>query len=166
MANPAAPPDQAPLAQAPAPTPAPAPRKDLAGTALGSFTARVLLVCAGAGFVVGFFLPWFNLGGAAFSGLNLLVLQGQVVEFVTAPQRILMFSVPMFGAALAVTGFIGHRIALWLALGAAVVVVGGGMYTLVKLFFGATGMGMWIVVGSALMALAVALLTLGRSIRR
>lgn len=162
MANPAASPEQAPLAPAPAPAP-PAPAPRLAATALGSFTARVLLVCAGVGFVIGFFLPWFNMGGAAISGLNLLVLQGDAVEFITAPQRILMFSVPMFGAALLVTGFIGHRIALWLALCGAVVVVGGGVYTLIKLFFGATGMGMWIVVGSALLALAVALLTFGRS---
>jgi hypothetical protein len=119
----------------------------------------------GVGFVAGFFLPWLNIAGAAYSGLTLLTLQGDVVEFVTWPQRVLMFSVPLFGSALLVTGFIGHRIALWLALGASVVVIGGGAYTLISLFFGATGMGMWIVVGSALLSLAVALLTLGRTSR-
>ena len=159
MAIPAAPPEPAkPAATASAPL----ARHGLAATALGSFTARVLLIGAGAGFVAGFFMPWFNFGGAAFSGLNLLVLQGDVVEFVTAFQRLLVAAVPLFGAGLMVAGFTGHRIALWLALTASAVVILGGAYTLIRLFFGATGMGMWIVVASALLSMAVALLTLGR----
>jgi hypothetical protein len=141
-------------------------RPAIGATAFASFTARLLLGIAGVGFVAGFFFPWLRIGGAAASGLSLLVLQGDAVEFVSWPQRLLMFAVPLLGSALLVTAFIGHRIALWLALGASVVVIGGGAYTLLKLFFGATGMGMWIVVGSALLSLAVALLTLGRGERR
>lgn len=135
-------------------------------TAFASFTARLLLVIAGAGFVGGFFFPWVRFSGIAHSGLGLLVLQGDVVEFISWPQRLLMFAVPLFGAMLLVTAFIGHRIALWLALAASLVVIAGGAYTLIKSFFGLTGMGMWIVVGSALLSLAVALLTLGRGARR
>ena len=175
MATPAAPPEPAAAAnpaagaaRAPAAAPAAVPvkRHALGGNAFASFTARVLLVIAGVGFVAGFFFPWLKIGGAAASGLGLLVMQGDAVEFVSWPQRILMFAVPLLGSALLVTGFIGHRIALWLGLAAGIVVIGGGTYTLIRLFFGATGTGMWIVVGSALLALSVALLSLGRASRR
>jgi hypothetical protein len=169
--TPAAPPEpSAPTATSasapPVPAKLPIKRTTLGATAFASFTARVLLVIAGAGFVVGFFFPWFRIAGAASSGLNLLTLQGDAVDFMSWPQRLLIFSVPMFGTGLLVAGFIGHRIALWLALAASVVVIGGGAYTLLKVFFGSTGTGMWIVVGCALLSLSVAMLTLGRTSRK
>ncbi|MFI5307144.1 MAG: hypothetical protein ACHQ53_07325 [Polyangiales bacterium] len=142
-------------------------RRELTGTALGSLVARALLIAAGLGLVIGFLLPWFSIGGAAsISGLGLLVMRGEVVEMMTGPHRVLLFAVPLLGAALLVAGFMGHRIALWIALSAGIVVIGGGVYTLIRLFFDATGMGMWIVVVSALLSLSVALLTLGRTTPR
>jgi hypothetical protein len=129
-------------------------------------TARVLLICAGAGLVIAFFMPWYVDNAVAYTGLTLLLSHGDQAAFMSATQRILLLMLPMFGAGLLVAGFAGHRIALWVALGASLLVIGGGVYTLLTLFLGATRLGLWIVVGSALMALAVALLTLGRSIRR
>lgn len=175
MATPVMPPEPAPgpgpsapgLATASTPAPIQVPtsvpsRRALAATAIGSFTARVLLALAGAGLTIGFFFPWFKLGGVAHSGLGLMVLQGDVVQFVSWPQRAMLFAVPMFGVGLAVAAFTGHRLALWIALGASALVLGGGAYTLITVFFGVTGVGMWILVGSALLSLAVAMLTLGR----
>ena len=145
------------------PAPVPVKRRELAATPLGSWTARVLLALAGAGLTVGFFFPWFKMGGAAVSGLGLMIMQGDIVEFVSWPQRAMLFAVPMFGVGLTVAAFTGHRLALWIALGASALVLGGGAYTLITLFFGVTGVGMWILVGCALLSLAVAMLTLGRA---
>jgi hypothetical protein len=133
-------------------------------TALGSLTARVLLISAGLGFVIGFFMPWFTVGTAvSMSGLGLLLTQGEVVELVTGPHRILLVAVPLLGAGLIVAGFVGHKSAIWLALVTGGLVILGGAYTLLRLFFDTTGTGMWLVVASALLSLAVALLSLGRA---
>ena len=173
MATPVVPPEPAPAsgtASAPHSTPAPAQttgsvpakRRELAASAFASYTARVLLALAGAGLTVGFFFPWVKLAGIAQSGLGLIIMQGDAVEFVSWPQRAMVLAVPMFGVGLAVAAFTGHRLALWIALAASALVLGGGAYTLITVFFGMTGVGMWILVGSALLAFAVAMLTLGR----
>jgi hypothetical protein len=158
------PPEVASAATASQPAPAtPSAPRPLAATALGTLVARVLLGAAGAGLLLGFFLPWVTLGrAAAVSGFGLLLTQGELVELLTGPYRMLLLAVPLLGAGLCVGALTGHRVATWLALLTALLVLGGGLYTLVRLFLSSTGLGMWIVVGSALLALAVGLLTLGR----
>ncbi len=146
------------------PAPAkPRARSQLASTPLGSFVARVLLGAAGLGLVLGFFLPWVSIGGAAaISGLGLLVTQGELVDLITGPYRILLFAVPLLGSGLLVGALSGHRITVWLALAAGIAVLSGGLYTVIRLFLSSTGLGMWVVVASALISLAVGLLTMGR----
>ena len=128
---------------------------------LSSLFARALLALAGIGFLVGFFLPWFRLGTtASVSGLGLLVTDGEIVELVTGPDRILLFAVPLLGVGVTVGAIAGHRIGVWLALIAGVLVLGGGLYTLINLFVSTTGPGMWLVVASALTSLVVGVLAL------
>src|SRR5690349_5752979 len=90
-------------AEEPMSTPAPAPSPDkpkpaveqgpavrrpqqIGATLLGGWTARLLMIATGAGFVVGFFMPWITLGNAAqVSGLGLLTTSGDVVDLVSGP---------------------------------------------------------------------------------
>ena len=51
----------------------------------------------------------------------------------------------------------------WFAVASGVLIMVGGLYTALRTFLSATGLGMWIVVASALVSLIVGLLTVGRS---
>jgi hypothetical protein len=131
-------------------------------TSFAGWVARSLWMAAGAGLLLGFFLPWFSVGQtASVSGLGLLATSGDLVQLVTGPHRFLLFSVPLLGVALVVSSAMGHRAAAWTALLTGAIILGGGLYTMVRLFFDTTGFGMWLVVGSALLALVVALLVVG-----
>ena len=136
--------------------------KLLASTTTRSWLARGSLILAGLALGLGFFLPWLRLAGlASISGFGLMVTDGQAVEMISGPHRLLLFAVPLFGVARVIGGITGHRIAAWLALAAGVIVVGDGLVTLVMLFLNTTGIGMWLVIGGSLMALVTGLLTVG-----
>jgi hypothetical protein len=131
-------------------------------TSFAGWLARSLWMVAGAGLLLGFFLPWMTIGQtASVSGLGLLVTSGELVQLVTGPHRFLLFSVPVLGAALVVSAAMGRRVAAWIAVLAGAVILAGGLYTMIRLFLDTTGFGMWLVVGSSLVALVVALLVIG-----
>lgn len=75
----------------------------------------------------------------------------------------MLFAVPVFGLLLVIGAAIGHRLTLWAALAIGLCVLGFGMYTVIRLFLQTTGFGMWLVVGSSLLALGLALIGIGRS---
>jgi hypothetical protein len=107
------------------------------------------LVFAGVALMVGFFLPWIDLGGfVRVSGFD-AVWHGGAAWYT----RGLLALLPFAGAALALAGLTGSRSAPLLGLG-----VGGGVlgYVLVKTvwsFVETTGWGMWLVLGGATVAL-------------
>jgi hypothetical protein len=152
-------------AREPAATVSTAPRSPQIGaTVLGGWTARLLMIVTGTGFVAGFFMPWVSLGSAAHvSGFGLLTTSGEMVDLITGPHQFLLFAVPIVGAGLIAAGMSGRRFGPWLSIGAGLLIVVGGFYTAIRTFLSATGIGTWIVVFSALIALAVGLLTIGRS---
>lgn len=136
----------------------------IGSTLLGGLTARSLMVMTGLGFICGFFMPWITLGNAAqVSGLGLLTTSGEIVDLVSGPYQFLIFSVPLLGVGLLAGGFTGRSFAPWFAVASGVLIMVGGLYTALRTFLSATGLGMWIVVASALVSLIVGLLTVGRS---
>lgn len=132
-------------------------------SAVGSFFARAMLVISGAGLIAGFFMPWAVLaGGQQTSGFDLLIGKAEVLSLIFQPSRPMMLLVPILGVMLVLGGISGHRAYLWVSLAAGLTILGYGFYTLVTVFLQATGVGMWIVVASAFLSLAIGLLALGR----
>lgn len=135
----------------------------LARSRAGDIAMRGLLILAGAGLIVGFFMPWLTIGTlASISGLGLMVADGEAVAMISGSHRVLLFAVPLLGAGLIFGGITGHRAAAWLALITGVVVVGDGLLTLIRLFFDTTGAGMWLVILCSLTSLGLGLLAVGR----
>ena len=109
-------------------------------------------------------MPWAVLAnGIGSSGFDILIGRSELMELLFAPTRPVLLLVPMLGAMLLVGAWTGHRAALWVALASGLTVIGYGLYTLLHLFLQVTGMGMWLVVLSAFVALSVGLVSLGRS---
>ena len=125
---------------------------------------RAVLMTAGLALLAGFFMPWVHISGvAAVSGLGLMGSQGEAVEMIAGAHRFLLFAVPVFGVLLIAAAVTAHRAGRWVALVAGVTVIGGGLLTLIMMFFRTTGAGMWVVIFGALAALCAGLLTLQRS---
>jgi hypothetical protein len=132
---------------------------------------RALLGFAGLSLLVGFFLPWVRFpaveateGVAAVpehfqNGLDLLLandIQG------TTPMAILL--VPILGALLSATSFMGFRYAAQTAIAVAVGMLAYGLYVLGSMFIQFTGYGLWTVAGGTfvILLLGVATYMLGR----
>jgi hypothetical protein len=128
-----------------------------------SLAVRSAFVVCGVGLLVGFFLPWFTVGELiSVSGVGLVFADGQMVSMLSGANRLLLFAIPALSIALLVCGIFGYRAAPWAAVSGSVVILGYGLFTLMRLFLSSTGPGMWLVIGSSLLALAFGLLDLGR----
>lgn len=140
---------------APAITKTPTPPSTARRT-LGTWVVRSLLGFSGLGLLVGFFMPWVVLlkarGG---SGFDLLTGRIELLELLFEPSRAMLLAIPLFGVGLIGGAVTGHRVALWAALFAGISLLGYGLYTLITVFLATTGVGMWIVVASALLALCL-----------
>jgi hypothetical protein len=124
---------------------------------------RSLLGFAGFTLLLGFFLPWITIGRmVALSGFGLLISGGESTQMFSGPPRALLFLVPLAGFALAACAYTGHRISNWVALVASFALLAYGAFTLIWLFIGTTGLGMWLVVLAALLTFAVSLVSLGK----
>jgi hypothetical protein len=122
-------------------------------------STRLWIGIAGAALLVGFFLPWLDTGFGSASGL-------QIVRGTTGASlwRFMMLLAPAGGLAM-IAFALGDR---WkaarmtsLVTGAALVVYGA--VQTVRLFFGVTGIGLWLVIGGAAAAALVPLLTSERA---
>jgi hypothetical protein len=130
----------------------------------GAMASRSLLAVAGMVLLIGFFMPWLQLGSMMqLSGFTLWTASGEAVEVISGPRRVLLFMVPLSGVALIAAAYVGHRVSVWTALVASALLLAYGGYTIVRLFLESTGLGMWMVVGAAMLAFAVALIGLGSS---
>lgn len=109
------------------------------------------LVPIGAALVVGFFLPWISFGWLeGISGWD-LVWHGHG-EYLS---RLALLGCPLLGVALVLAGLNRSRAATGMGALAGVGILG---YTVVKFAWGllmGTGLGLWLVLGGAVAALAV-----------
>ena len=115
---------------------------------------NMLLAVAGAALVVGFFLPWFDSGGIGISGWGMV--RHLPLSFLT---KAILVMCPIGGALLALSAFVGGRAASSVGLA-----VGGG--TLIYFgykFVSVTGVGLWLVLAAAIVAVIWGLATRGSS---
>jgi hypothetical protein len=127
---------------------------------------RALFGGCGAALLIGFFMPWFKVSTLLnMSGLGLLLSGGEMIGMLAGSNRFLLVLVPLLGTGLLAGAILGSRAT---RLGA---VVGSGLFLLagflvvLRFFLSSTGTGMWLVLFSALLALSVGLIALGRSQR-
>ncbi|MCA9574941.1 MAG: hypothetical protein H6726_17170 [Sandaracinaceae bacterium] len=115
---------------------------------------RILQAIAGVGLMTGFFMPWVTLGDmVSVSGFSLVLTGGDVVEQLSGPSRGVIFSIPLLGLALLSTAIKGFRVLAWAGLATGILILLVGLYTLITVFLDSTGMGMWVLIGAALLAL-------------
>jgi hypothetical protein len=115
--------------------------------------ANWLLVGAGAALVVGFFLPWLDLGRViGMSGWD-MVRSGHASTWT----KVVLALVPLLGAGLAFAGLGGGKRAANAALVAGGAIVGYTTYKVAYGFFKTTGIGLWLVLTAAAVALIVGL---------
>ena len=130
----------------------------------GDQTTRAVVLIAGLGLFVGFFLPWLRFGEfAAVSGLSLMVSSGAAVDALAGPSRGLLILIPACGATLIACSVWGPRAAVLAALGSGSAILVFGLFTLARIFVETVGSGMWIVVGSALLAIGAGVAGIVRS---
>jgi O-antigen/teichoic acid export membrane protein len=125
---------------------------------------RVVLGGAGLLLVVGFFLPWFRLPNEDHSGLS-LVFDGDraVREMVSETQRWVLLAIPVLGVVLTAVGFMGARWAAVVSIVVGVLLLGYGIVTAITLFFEHTGLGLWLIVGGAFLAIGAGAYGFGRA---
>ena len=111
---------------------------------------RALMGFAGLALLVGFFFPWVRIGDpqAEQSGLGLL---GAASMGGAPPVSVVL--VPVLGALLSVTAFMGFRYAAYVAIGVSIVLFGYAAYVFFLLFIAHTAVGLWITTGSAFVTL-------------
>src|SRR5581483_770842 len=110
---------------------------------------QTALVVAGLALMVGFFLPWIDIGGMITASGWTIVWRAEGAT----TTRLLLGLVPFIGAALAIAGVTASRKTTGIALAA-----GGGIlayfaWSFARGFFATTGLGLWLVIGGAIAAL-------------
>ena len=111
------------------------------------------LSALGAAIVLGFFLPWIDAGGPAkISGWD-FVREGGLAWHT----RLILAMCPIAGLSLAIAGFTRAKGAANLALGIGVGILGYVVYKVGYGFIKVTGIGLWMVLAAALIALVVGL---------
>lgn len=146
---------------APSTPPPPAPKPGAPHLAL-----RIVLGTAGLLLVVGFFLPWVQIDREMRSGLELVVESDpDVRDMVDETQRWILLVIPALGAALTAVGFLGLRWSGAVGAGVGLLLMAYGMITVVLLFFQRTGLGLWLIVGATILAVATGLFAIVRARR-
>lgn len=124
---------------------------------------RMVFALCGLGLLVGFFMPWVSVGElVSVSGLGLAVSDGQMVAMISGSHRILLFAIPTLAVVLVLGGVIGNRLSSIAAVSGSSLILGYGLFTVIRLFVSSTGLGMWLVLGSAVLALVLGLFDVGR----
>jgi hypothetical protein len=111
------------------------------------------LALAGLALVVGFFLPWIDVGGVFTVSGFAMVWRGEGGGI----GRFLLAMVPLVGVALACAGVLGSRKAAGIALAAGGGIFGYFLWTLARGFIATTGIGLWLVLGASVAALVFGL---------
>jgi hypothetical protein len=127
---------------------------------------RLVFATCGLGLLVGFLMPWITVGElVSVSGLGLVVSDGQMVSMLSGSHRFLLFAIPALAVVLVLGGVLGNRLASWAAVAGGALVLGYGLFTVIRLFLSSTGLGMWLVIGSAVFAFALGVFDIGRRSR-
>ncbi len=127
---------------------------------------RIVLGVSGLLLLVGFFLPWLKLADHdAVSGIDLVLGSGDFAQSLVGQgsQRYVLLLIPGFGVALTAVGFLGVRYSGQIAALLGVLIVGSGMVTVVIFFFQKTGIGLWLILLGAFIAVAAGTITFARS---
>lgn len=115
--------------------------------------ARLALGLAGIASIVAFFLPFLDVGGlVSASGWSILVGDG-----VPWSLRLALLALPLGGLALVVTAASGHAKARWVGGLFGLGVYGYLGFQMVRLFLATTGIGLWITLAAAAVAVGAAL---------
>jgi hypothetical protein len=124
---------------------------------------RALFGVCGALLLVGFFMPWFVAGTMiSLSGLGLMLASGEIVGMLAGANRFLLVAVPLLGALLLGGSILGYRVTRWLAISGSGLILLFGFIILVRFFLSSTGLGMWLVILSAMLGLSIGLVGVGR----
>lgn len=122
--------------------------------------SNMVLVGAGVALVVGFFLPWLDAGGIlGVSGWD-FVTENSGIDFLT---KVILVMVPLLGVALAIAGLGGGKAAGNMALVTGAAILGYTFYKVAWVFFKASGVGLWLVLGAAVLALIFGLASKAKS---
>lgn len=121
---------------------------------------RLAAGLAGAALLIGFFLPWLDVGGllgaGQASGFD-MVLKADGFSVLRAA----LTAIPVAGAVLAAAALKGGVLAARVSLLVGLALLGFGVYQVGKSFLSVTGPGLWLVIGATLAAI-VAPLASGR----
>jgi len=121
-------------------------------------STNALLLGVGVAAVAAFFMPFLDLGGiASASGWEIMV--ADPTPWFT---RVIMGLVPLSGLALIAASATGAKQARWAGVGFGLAVFGYPGYTVVKLFAATTGLGLWLTLAAAAVALFAGLASRGR----
>ena len=112
---------------------------------------RALMGFAGLALLVGFFFPWVRNVGEVDGGQSGLALLTGATLGGAPPVSVVI--VPVLGALLSVTAFMGFRYAAYIAIGVGIVLFGYAAYVFFLLFIAHTAVGLWITTGSAFVTL-------------
>lgn len=126
---------------------------------------RIILGASGLLLVVGFFLPWINLESTTVSGLELVSSSDPIIVALIGnqAQKWILLLIPVFGVALTAIGFLGVRYSGHISAALGVLIVGYGVVTVIIFFFQKTGIGMWLILGGAFIAISAGLITFLRT---
>lgn len=114
-------------------------------------TARSTIALLGIALVVGFFLPWIDLGwGPAVSGMDVIRHGSSGSLF-----YLMILAVPIGGAAMAFTALTGSKYVRLTSAVTGLALVGYGVVKTVHTFFATTGFGLWLVIAASCAALIV-----------
>lgn len=112
---------------------------------------RALMGFAGLALLVGFFFPWVRNVGEVDGGQSGLALLTGATLGGAPPVSVVI--VPVLGALLSVTAFMGFRYAAYVAIGVSLVLFGYAAYVFFLIFVAHTAVGLWITTGSAFLSL-------------
>ncbi len=133
------------------------------GMTLGALP-RALYVLAGALIAVAFFMPWLRVGDIGrLSGFEIMTADNIVLrQAVNRTHRMFVGAVPLLGVLMALFAFKGWRVAHFTALATGLYIFVFGISIFAALFFSATSLGLWLIIGAALCSTAVPALLLSR----
>jgi hypothetical protein len=114
---------------------------------------NMLLAVVGAALVVGFFLPWFDAGIVSVSGWQVVKSD---ISFLT---KAILVMCPISGALLMLAAFVDGKA----ASGVGLVAGGGTLAYFGYKFVSITGVGLWLVLAAAVVAVIWGLATRGSS---
>lgn len=118
-------------------------------------TARTLIALTGAALVIGFFLPWVDIGfGPTISGFSVARAANSASML-----SMMLWLIPVGGVAMLVSAVTNSRHARMISVLVGLALVGYSVVKTVHAFFATTGFGLWVVIAASLGAILLPLVT-------